>query len=288
MKMDADNDYDLGFNSEHFDCCDYIDYDQLSGPIKKDKTSLSIMQLNVRGLLNKQDTLNRLLCKINETENLDMVLLVETWLKKSTVKRINIPGYTFMGSHRDGKKKGGGVGILIAQHIHWRERKDLTHHISNYENATIGVKTDKESLLLSTIYRPPNSPEKEFLKNYKKHLGKFTKQELDRLIIGRDHNMDFLKTHIHEPTKKFIDLNLEHCLLPTITKPTRITRTTATLIDNIIIGKSQQNIDGSKICIEEISDHLPTLITLTDTKISKKQPMIINTRALDEKKIKEI
>ena len=159
--MDVDKDYDLGFNHEHNDCCDYVDYaDFREYPPKRDKSGLSVMQLNIRGLLNKQENLKNLLDRIKKHENLDVVLIVETWLKKSTTKKIDIPGYKFTGSHREGKKKGGGVGILIANQLQWRTRKDLTLHIQNFENLTIEVKTDKEILLFSTIYRPPNTPER--------------------------------------------------------------------------------------------------------------------------------
>ena len=61
--------------------------------------------------------------------------------------------------------------------------------------------------------------------------------ERRRLIIGMDHNLDLIKSDKHRPTKEFIEVNLENELIPTITKPTRITRNTATLIDNIIIGR---------------------------------------------------
>ena len=287
--MDVDKDYDLGFNHEHNDYCDYVDYaDCREYPLKRDKSGLSVMQLNIRGLLNKQENLKNLLDRIKKQKNLDVVLIVETWLKKSTTKKIDIPGYKFIGSHREGKKRGGGVGILIANKLQWRIRKDLTLHIQNFENLTIEVKTDKEILLFSTIYRPPNTPEREFLKNYKRFLGKFTKNQLDHLIIGLDHNMDFLKSHIHTPTKNFIDLNLEHSLLPAITKPTRITRTTATLIDNILLGQSYQNFTCSKICIEDISDHLPSIVPLPDIEISNKPSKTITTRVLDQPKIDEI
>ena len=114
--MDVDNDYDLGFNQELKDCCDYIDYAECNDDIpKKDKSGLSVMQLNIRGLVNKQTELKNLICRVNKHKNLDVVLMVETWLKKSTVKRdLDITGYTFTGSHREGRKRGGGVGILIS------------------------------------------------------------------------------------------------------------------------------------------------------------------------------
>ena len=56
--------------------CDYVDFD-LINELKPTKNDLSIMQLNIRGLLNKQDQLNEI---INECQA-DAILLCETWLK---------------------------------------------------------------------------------------------------------------------------------------------------------------------------------------------------------------
>ena len=57
-------------------------------------------------------------------------------------------------------------------------------------------------------------------------------------------------------TQNFIELNLDSNLLPCITRPTRITKSTATLIDNVLISKNLQGKQDSKIIITDISDHL--------------------------------
>ena len=82
------------------------------------------------------------------------------------------------------------------------------------------------------------------------------------MIIGLDHNLDLIKHDKHRITNEFIELNLDNQLLPTITKPTRVTRSTATLIDNIIIGRELQTDFEASILISDISDHLPGLITV--------------------------
>ena len=286
--MDYDTDYDLGYNQELIDKCDYVNIDEMKLQTHRDKSALGVMQLNIRGLLGKQESLGRLISSINKIENLDVILLAETWLKKSTTKKVQVPGYDYTGNYRDGKKKGGGVGILIAKHIQWRERKDLTLHLPNFENKTIELKTHGNSILLSALYRPPNSPEKEFLKNYKRLIGKFTKLEQCKLILGTDHNLDFLKHHLHAPTKSFIDYNIDNCLLPTITKPTRITRSTATLIDNIIIGKTFQNYTKSQIYVSDISDHLPTMITMPNIHPYRKPATKVISRSLTPENIAKI
>ena len=60
-------------------------------------------------------------------------------------------------------------------------------------------------------------------------------------ILGMDHNLDFLKQETHSKTHEFVELNLDNALLPVITKPTRISYTSATLIYNIFISKNLQN-----------------------------------------------
>ena len=76
-------------------------------------------------------------------------MLVETWLTKSNSKRLKIPGYAFVGSHRK-HKRGGGVGILIRQDLEYRERPDLSMNIPNFECMMVELKTHKDNILLCT------------------------------------------------------------------------------------------------------------------------------------------
>ena len=137
---------DLGFNGDIEDKCDYLDYLAIDLDTDHDQQKLTVIQLNIRGLLNKQDDLNRLLSEIRRKHTISVILLAETWLKKTTKKRIRIPGFQFVGSHRE-CKRGGGVGILIANKLQYRERKDLTLNIPNFENITIELKTHNDSIL---------------------------------------------------------------------------------------------------------------------------------------------
>ena len=82
-----------------------------------------------------------------------------------------------------------------------------------------------------------------------------------------DHNLDLLKSYLNQPTNDFMDLNLDKELIPCITKPTRITNNSATLIDNILISRSLQQNYNSFVVIEDISDHFACLVVL---KIRKK------------------
>ena len=214
-------------------------------------------------------------------------MLVETWLNKQSAKRVKIPGYTMYCSHRN-NKKGGGVGILISQTLDCRVREDLSINIENFENLTLEIKTNHDSILLTSIYRPPNSKERPFLKTYKRLLNKFSENQLERLIIGLDHNMDLIKHEHHGPTNDFIGINLDHCLIPTITKPTRVTKNSATLIDNIIIGKRYQSEYDPCIIVDDISDHFPLLLKTSNTLTNIKQPKEVTTRSINQERCYEI
>ena len=77
-------------------------------------------------------------------------------------------------------------------------------------------------------------------------------------------------------------------LLATITQPTRITQQSATLIDNIFISEVLQHNFDSAILIHDMSDHLPTLALMKQTKLTDKNPIEFNSRLLNSTCISNI
>ena len=132
------------------------------------------------------------------------------------------------------------------------------------EHIVVELKTNKENILLVSGYRPPNANYKVFIKEYMTLLKKLKKLKQHKIILGIDHNLDLLKTHLHRQTNQFIENNLELDLVPCISKPTRITRKTATLIDNVFLSQSLQYQMHPHLVIEDLSNHLPILIILKD------------------------
>ena len=101
------------------------------------------------------------------------------------------------------------------------------------------------------------------------------------IIIGMDHNLDLLKSDHHSNTQDFIETNLNSNLYPTIIRPTRITKTAATLIDNIFVSLDIYSICNSWILIDSTSDHLPCLLSITGIKHKLKDPLKIQSRDLE-------
>ena len=182
-------------------------------------------------------------------------MLNETWVTNKNEHMVMIPNYKFVGKHRT-TKKGGGVGLAVHNTVQFRPRDDIKlDHVSEAK---------RRNVIVGSMYRPPNSKEKEFLRDYKKLMEKLKQHKDTDLIIGMDHNMDLLKASKHTNTQDFLDYNIDMNMLPTINKPTRITDSSATLIDNIFISGRLQEDYGSGIIISDMSDHLPILVRLNN------------------------
>ena len=113
-------------------------------------------------------------------------------------------------------------------------------------------------------------------------------QNHKHVIIGLDHNLDLLKCALHSQTQQFLEVTLESNLIPTITKPTRVTNTSATLIANILIKSDLHKTHQSSIITNNISDHYTSLLTIEDPNLSQMEPEQVKVRRIKEKEINEI
>ena len=274
-------DYDLS-SELGLTACDYVDPEN-TGRIKPGKNDLSIIQINSRGLLNKIDHLRDI---INYSHP-DVILLCETWLNTRTIELVEINGYKLFSKNRI-DRIGGGVAILLKRELRSRCRDDLCVEKQHLEHLIVELKTDNKNILLVSGYRPPNTNVKTMLTEYKSLVCNLKKCRHHEMVIGLDHNLDLMKTHLHKQTNEFLELNLSNDLTPCITKLTRITHTTATLLDNIFVSpKLQQNLNPF-ILIEDISDHLPIVAILGNQKRSLKESKSIKVRNLSDENINRI
>ena len=274
---------DLGFNT--IDNCVYIDYNSMRNQ-NKSEGDLDIVQLNVRGLKSKLDDLSTLIVDLKLP---DVMIISETWLKAGEEKFINIEGYNFIGAPQP-NKKGGGVGFLIKNGLLYRELTELNQlNTSNtFEHYYIELKGDHQNVVLGSIYRPPNTCLETFLSEYKVSLNMACDQKNKQVIVGMDHNINLLKHDTHAKMQEFIEINLDFGLIPVITKPTRVTHSSTTLIDNLLIIESLQHISTSGVLITDLSDHFPCLLTLKEFNISRKKWQQVIKRKLNKESLDKI
>ena len=249
---------------DEFGNCDYIT-DKFQSVVN----DLCIVQLNVHGIGSKQSSLQHLIDNCISNRTPDVVVLSETWLTPFS-PTIKVPGYEFCHKDRT-SHRGGGVGLLISERIRYKIIQHNHTIGTTFEHLTAEIcLRSNQKVLISSIYRPPNTPEAEFIDEYSKFVCILKRIENKGIIIGLDHNLDLLKAFKHGPTERFLNTNLSLNLIPMITRPTRITKSTATLIDNIFISQHWLSNYVSGVLVDDISDHLPSITMVKNLKVSKK------------------
>ena len=117
-------------------------------------------------------------------------------------------------------------------------------------------------MICSSKYRPPNTNVKIFQSAMNKCMEQIRSEMHCDSIIGMDHNLDFIKYNCHRDTEKFMNMMLQNSSFPCITRPTRVTKSTATLIDHIFMCNKLQNKFHSGIILHDISDHFPSIVII--------------------------
>ena len=273
---------DVGLNS-FTDDCDYIPFSEVSDIVVGDNDFKAI-QLNICSLISKQSELTKLIMSCLHDSKVDLIILCETWLKGDVCNLVSVPGYEFYGVNRT-VKKSGGVGFLIANELKFTPRQDLAVQDDNFENCFIKVSSKDRNIICGSIYRQPNTNIKVFQNKMNECMDKTKLEKYKDIILGMDHNLDFIKSNLHSGTEKFIGSLLAKSLFPCITRPTRIMKNSSTLIDNIIINERIRDRHKSCVILHDLSDHFPSLIILNELFAEKRASKEIMSRCITDCKL---
>ena len=259
------------------DKCNYIEMETCPN-LNPNNYNLLALQLNIRSILAHQYELKQLLRDLEKKNSpIDVVLLCETFLTDKTIGMVNVGGYTYIGNYRS-EKKGGVVSILLKEGISYKRRPELDiFQEGKTESVFVEILSKNgKKLVVGSMYRPPNTDIMQFSINIANIISQAQKTNgkcPPELIIGMNHNIDLLKGSCHNPTQQFITDLSDIDLLPTITRPTQIMHHSATLIDNIYISNQLHRDFKSTIMVHDLSDHLPSLVMLKQTKLHSKEPL---------------
>ena len=200
----------------------------------------------------------------------DVIGLTETWLKENNKDLYGLPGYSKPEHSCRTDRPGGGVALYLKSSIEYILRNDLKLTDNYSDSVFIEIdksvyKTDK-NIIVGCIYRPPGGDLRLFNSHMESALSTIGKENKLIYLMG-DTNIDLLKSGEHTLTSDFLDVLYSHNLIPLITKPTRVTQTTATLIDNIFTNdfkETKKHYQG--ILYNDISDHYPIYHINTEMK----------------------
>ena len=118
------------------------------------------------------------------------------------------------------------------------------------------------------------------------------KNKKEKFVLLGDFNINLLNYKLDKNVANFADLNFEKGCIPLITRPTRVTTSTATCIDNIVTNNIISN-STPGILIEDISDHFPVFycfagyarnkITFDNSKHTHRNTSKANLRNLNQR-----
>ena len=193
-----------------------------------DKKCISVIHINARSLSRNIDAIIETLGSVRH--KFTCVLVSETWLTDAKAVP-HIPDYSFVGTNRT-SKIGGGVGIYVLNGINFKARRDYCFCEETFESVFIEIICPGKNVLLGCIYRPPSPNFLNFQDAFEQCLNQ-SSNENKILIIGGDLNINLFKYDTSSTVSSFVNIMLAYGLVPTISRSTRITDQTETLIDNI-------------------------------------------------------
>ena len=157
---------------------------------------------------------------------------------------------------RDRSRRGGGVAIYISIKLGFKRRQDLESR--NAENLFIEIYGHGTSFLLGTAYIPPGR--RDLWDECIDDLSNTVSSINSGIIVTGDFNINLLSPQSLYATHDIQSTGLKQI----ITEPTRITQTSATLIDYILIN-NQIKTDKCGVLAENLSDHCPIYISINIT-----------------------
>eukprot|EP00112_Aurelia_sp_Birch-Aquarium-sp1_P021970 Seg604.7 transcript_id=Seg604.7/GoldUCD/mRNA.D3Y31 product="putative RNA-directed DNA polymerase from transposon X-element" pseudo=true protein_id=Seg604.7/GoldUCD/D3Y31 len=251
--------------------------------IEMGQHGIKIGHLNVNRLLSKLSQIELLLveCKF------DIFAITETHLNsKIRDEEISITGYSMERQDRKGKG-GGGCLIYYKDNLTVVPFSDDIEEFKAVESAWIEVNIMSQKFLLGALYRPPT--DFKFCGNLQTILSKIMTKRKNMILMG-DLNSDLLqRSNENHPGKKLKRILYSYDLTNIIKEPTRISDTTETLIDLIIV-KDDYKISKHGVFEPGISDHKLIFCTLN---IKRKYPKaqfkeVRVKKAFDEEGFKQL
>ena len=245
----------------------YYSNDQVK-KVKLDR-KFNIFHSNLNGLESKLDNLQQFIASLNN--KLDIITLSETSEQEDTgfIGNIEIEGYK-LEHHSPTKTSKGGTAIYVDNRMNTLKRDDLTASSKEFESSWIEIKNKKSrNIIVGCIYRHPHNNFTEFFEFLEQCLIKISKENKEIYVSG-DFNFDLLHMESNPDTQSFHNLFSSYGLLPHITQPTRVTISTATIIDNIFSNNIQNKIEAGNILVN-LSDHFPQFISVDRDKPDYKE-----------------
>lgn len=244
------------------------------------KRNFNVMHVNIRSLLNKQDNLIELITHSKVKWN--AISISETWLTQSLEENYELQGYTaFFCSRKN--KIGGGSALYLKNEL--KPKLLLAPKFSEAEVICAEVFFEESAATICQIYRSPNSDKNNFVNELEDFLENICKTRKTVIVTG-DFNYDLFSTN-DSHVNNFFTTMCSYGFFPVISKTTRLTDKSSTLIDNIFCNNLSV-VTNSGILLYDISDHFPIFacLKLNIVKCNQTEPLkTFNYRKLEDLRV---
>ena len=171
----------------------------------------------------------------------------------------------FYTSKKETDKKGCGILIYLKNDIKFKIIEDFSDSDGNHECVTVETEKKKsKKLLITCCYRPPIGAIKG-LNSFLENVFKKTYTENKLCFVVCDSNINCLDYNENLKIRTFYNRIFAHGCISLITRPTRVTSKTVSLIDNIftnfIFDTSLKPKKG--IIKSDFPYHFPSFVSLS-------------------------
>ena len=240
----------------------YYEWDGLRDVMISNEDNFKLLTLNIQSIRSKFDKFISLLEYLNEKDcHFSAMCIQETWLKDNDdVSLLQIPGYQLI--HQGTRcSEHGGLIIYLSDKFTYSQKNTFVSS-NRWEGLFIDVfhENIKSKIIIGNIYRPPrrnncNNEIDLFLEEFRPVVKTLNKEKASILLSG-DFNLNLLDIQDRNKIQEYHDLLVSNGMYPKITLPTRFSRRSCTLIDQIFCRfstMSQKSVSG--IIFSSLSDH---------------------------------
>lgn len=217
--------------------------------------SISIIHQNVQSLGNKID---RLQYTLQSHPSCSFLCITEHWKSENQLKLLKLQKFKLVSAICRKEGSHGGAAVYAHENLKAVPRKPLNglSVIGSFECAVAECSAYNESIIITSIYRPPAGDMQVFLNSLETLLTNLSTENKTLLIAG-DFNIEMVNENKNK--SDLLSLLESFDLNPTITDYTRITSNCQSCLDNIFT-----NLDinwKSEILDTHISDHTAQKLT---------------------------
>ena len=183
----------------------------------------------------------------------------KTWLSNDAdLSLLQLPNYRCISKGRSCSKHGG---LIVYLHENYNQNVHVETKDSDiWEGIFVKIcnSSNEKNIEIANVYRPPNNNNDNinlFIEEINPFLEKISKSKSVSYILG-NFNINLLKIKERQVFNEFLENIMAYGFYPTVTLPTRLSESSATLIDNIFSNSHESNSSVSGIMINNMSDYL--------------------------------